>query len=591
MNILVIGNGFDLAHGLPTKYKDFLDFVKQICRIETFCGTVTQFESNEFGYDKFNELDTKVVKYIDNLIREETKPYKAVNDIYKEKQNPIINEIIKLAKDNYWINLLYESKTLREENWVDFESEILREVRFVDLTDDFTEVRVRRKKDKMIDDLNRLIRCLELYLEDCVRNIDKSLLSPDIYDLNIDKVLSFNYTDTYARLYSCKNRNIEYHYIHGKSKIAKEPANNMVLGINEYLDNMQCSTNTNFIEFKKYFQRIHKATGCTYKKWLDEIEKSTDNNVYIFGHSLDITDKDVLKEIITNSNVKTNIFYKDTEQYGKQIANLVKLLNTDNLISMVYSNNPKIKFIMQKTMIDKQNSEWQVINDINSMRRMHMLNNEEIKTLVGRIKQKIDEKDLQYFYNQKNVITVYDVLLANNMCNQNYSDVLLDIAYSLYDETKVTNFRTEDWNIVDYSGEYECNKHVANFIEDINLFNKKKNLDFLELDFTNINVLSNQIDKFIFNDETFNKLFDSLISMFDTTSNTNLIWECIYKLGNKIPTNKWSEFINKKFAEGKENKILRIRLKHIKDTIDEKDFYNNKHEQMHDFDDILDFIR
>jgi len=26
MNILVIGNGFDLAHGLPTKYKDFLEF-------------------------------------------------------------------------------------------------------------------------------------------------------------------------------------------------------------------------------------------------------------------------------------------------------------------------------------------------------------------------------------------------------------------------------------------------------------------------------------------------------------------------------------------------------------------------------------
>lgn len=25
MNILVLGNGFDLAHGLPTKYADFLE--------------------------------------------------------------------------------------------------------------------------------------------------------------------------------------------------------------------------------------------------------------------------------------------------------------------------------------------------------------------------------------------------------------------------------------------------------------------------------------------------------------------------------------------------------------------------------------
>ena len=28
MNILVLGNGFDLAHGLPTKYADFLEFIK-----------------------------------------------------------------------------------------------------------------------------------------------------------------------------------------------------------------------------------------------------------------------------------------------------------------------------------------------------------------------------------------------------------------------------------------------------------------------------------------------------------------------------------------------------------------------------------
>ena len=27
LNVLVVGNGFDLAHGLPTKYSDFLDFI------------------------------------------------------------------------------------------------------------------------------------------------------------------------------------------------------------------------------------------------------------------------------------------------------------------------------------------------------------------------------------------------------------------------------------------------------------------------------------------------------------------------------------------------------------------------------------
>jgi hypothetical protein len=30
MNILVIGNRFDLEHGLPTKYEHFLEFAKVI---------------------------------------------------------------------------------------------------------------------------------------------------------------------------------------------------------------------------------------------------------------------------------------------------------------------------------------------------------------------------------------------------------------------------------------------------------------------------------------------------------------------------------------------------------------------------------
>ena len=29
MNLLIVGNGFDLAHGLPTSYTDFLKFVNE----------------------------------------------------------------------------------------------------------------------------------------------------------------------------------------------------------------------------------------------------------------------------------------------------------------------------------------------------------------------------------------------------------------------------------------------------------------------------------------------------------------------------------------------------------------------------------
>lgn len=37
-------------------------------------------------------------------------------------------------------------------------------------------------------------------------------------------------------------------------------------------------------------------------------EKHPQNNVYIFDHSLDVTDRDILKELILDDNVKTTIF-------------------------------------------------------------------------------------------------------------------------------------------------------------------------------------------------------------------------------------------------------------------------------------------
>lgn len=57
MNILIIGNGFDLAHGLPTKYGDFLDFCQKARRIYTYredaslneykCDNLDNWEMND----------------------------------------------------------------------------------------------------------------------------------------------------------------------------------------------------------------------------------------------------------------------------------------------------------------------------------------------------------------------------------------------------------------------------------------------------------------------------------------------------------------------------------------------------------------
>jgi hypothetical protein len=131
-----------------------------------------------------------------------------------------------------------------------------------------------------------------------------------------------------------------------------------------------------FISFKKYYQRIYKETGCKYKEWVDEIrERECDiksklkekystqvplnqftyqHHVFIFGHSLDVTDKDILSDLILNDSVHTTIYYKNKKTMGKQISNLVKIIGQDELIRRTGGSTKTIEFVKQKEMIPTQ---------------------------------------------------------------------------------------------------------------------------------------------------------------------------------------------------------------------------------------------
>lgn len=219
-------------------------------------------------------------------------------------------------------------------------------------------------------------------------------ISPDIRDIAVDKVLSFNYTNTYEKLYG-ENKFIEYDYIHGKANVHNTVnSNNMVLGIDEYLPNDRKDKDIEFIAFKKFYQRIHKQTGCKYKEWVDEIrqeyweyiskQKEADvrreaypgdglqamlnrltaeamkitkcpmHRLYIFGHSLDVTDKDILKDLILNDNVYTTIYYFSQDDLGTKIANLVKVIGQDELIRRTGGSTKNIEFKLQQGMVVRE---------------------------------------------------------------------------------------------------------------------------------------------------------------------------------------------------------------------------------------------
>ena len=379
MNILIIGNGFDLAHDLPTKYENFLDFTN------VYLGK-TCFDS----------------KYVDS--------FKEYFEGIKQTNLSVYEEIGSLIKENIWLNhfnAVYEER--RKEGkigWIDFESEISAAIQALEGAISTIDEYLRKGKDRgrmeayqfeslkyligleasrfngvyfnmshmtdyrkqFLDDLNKLTRCLEIYLSDYINNLPVSKRLPDILGLKVDKVLSFNYTNTYERLYGKDNPDIEYDYIHGKADIDHDINScNIVLGIDEYLPEGEKDENTEFIQFKKFYQRIYKKTGCKYLDWinghltrLNDTRRNNFNqvvedfNIYIFGHSLDITDKDILSKLILTKYARTTIFHFNQVALGNQITNLVKVIGQDNLISMVHGKHARIVLQQQQ---DAKNME------------------------------------------------------------------------------------------------------------------------------------------------------------------------------------------------------------------------------------------
>lgn len=71
MNILIIGNGFDLAHNLPTKYTDILEFLRIIKITSTWMGDQPSFISKHLNIITHLIMSKNMLKMLfqqDNLI-------------------------------------------------------------------------------------------------------------------------------------------------------------------------------------------------------------------------------------------------------------------------------------------------------------------------------------------------------------------------------------------------------------------------------------------------------------------------------------------------------------------------------------------
>lgn len=395
MKVLIIGNGFDLAHGLPTKYSDFLDFVH--CYRMAFHP-----DNSEVQYDTYEKyviepscIDERVQKRLKELYCN----WKSDNDA------PELELLEKFYADidyNIWFDYLYaryQQNNMKGENWIDFESEIsdiiswldnntkyqsddiiplldemdgypekitdfLERLKSCDWIKDTYSISVEKTADRLYHELRKLTEALEIYLSVIVENIHVEALEK-IKEITPDRVISFNYTNTFKRVYG---KDVDC-YIHGKCRHGEEYSQkncSLVLGIDEYWhsDNDK-DTRTNFAMFKKFTQRIRYHNDTRYmaiaaelkrdvESW-DYYEKSDNSgqmcgrpracSIGVFGHSLDITDKDILQMFLKPNLYHVSFYPKDDMDEGKLIQNLISTIGEDSLIEKSSAYPPEIEFL------------------------------------------------------------------------------------------------------------------------------------------------------------------------------------------------------------------------------------------------------
>lgn len=388
-SILIIGNGFDLAHKLPTTYIDFLEYSKRFNSIFTLLNYY--FQENAANEEFKNQIDTwkdgheDIKKKLIDLFEKKTVK-KVENKDGRVESIVTLNDInLKDCRKYYEQNIWYEyfitlfnHGSISGKNWIDFEMEISHVIQWIESKYTGLDMTVSSLKSRMnngdkihsfkfvidkigIDpddsleyflnrlyfDLQKLTLAMGVYFNNIVGEIKARKIEYFIEKIRPDFVISFNYTDTYKKLY-CKNNKgeIPICYIHGQCNDFEN--NNMVLGIAEYLNEEQKNIKTDMSIFKKFIQRIRKKNDTSYKQWhemLQEEKNSLNKNakIHVFGHSLDITDKDILALFLGSDFADIILYPKDEISEGKLLSNLIKIIGEDNVIKKSHAYPPRIE--------------------------------------------------------------------------------------------------------------------------------------------------------------------------------------------------------------------------------------------------------
>ena len=357
--LIIIGNGFDMAHGLKTSYKDFINWYWEqrlnalltehsavsedcLCKLEIInkkdCASwFSYFYSHSWrnvitgewkcppldiiNFFKNNPDDFSVTfsSFFETIMQSiETKGWVDIeNDYYQSLKKSIEN-----TNRDYTVKDLNHQLSYLQSKLIGYlsslkESDIKKDLRdamidYFNPNDFSTEGRKKAIDSIGLDDAD-----LDIIDHEEVRysnEVQKKLIPKKIM------LLSFNYTGT-VRMYN--NFNIAHNYIHGE--LAKP--NNIIFGYGDELDkNYQDILDKNDNELLRNVKSIRYLETRNYHKMLDFLEAAP-FQVLIMGHSCGNSDRTLLNTVFEHENcVSIKPFYHKwddgTDTYLELVQNI-----------------------------------------------------------------------------------------------------------------------------------------------------------------------------------------------------------------------------------------------------------------------------
>ena len=293
---------------------------------------------NKLKIDNWNNLESQISQLASGItIIKESLKEQDLSFIYNDINSQTDYDKLQSAK-NYFQNFQNSSHI----------SFILEELAYQDNSDEISIYSILTRYNHRVEQsLNSLTLLLEFYLfyldniEDKIEIIKNNGVNIIDNFGKIDNILTFNYTDTAEQKYNLDKESI--HYIHGRQNFIESSIDNnhLVFGIEDN-DNI---VNNDLVNYQKTFQRIIKKTGFKYKKFIDpsSLKNFDICRIIIFGHSLDILDKEIFldffnKDLQKATKVEFFVLYFGNDDLKSKVRNLSTFLGKDTLVNLSSEN-------------------------------------------------------------------------------------------------------------------------------------------------------------------------------------------------------------------------------------------------------------